>query len=291
MRRLLLLGLLIVAGGLLLRPLSGSISSARIPVGLDRGGGATVLLLGLDRRESEVARTDTIVLVRIGSPGRPTKLLSIPRDLWVGIPGYGEDRINTAYVWGELRHGDGSALARATVEHSFGVGVDRTVVLDFECFQRAIDAVGGVTLDVPRRIVDAGFPAGGGQVEIEFEPGLQMMSGSRALQYVRTRSPDSDFGRIRRQHEVMTALATRLHEPGPALRIGRAVFGCPGARSDVSVADAVWLAALASTGGEPRFHLLDESLVTPSVLPSGAEVLLPRWDRIRPAVAEIFGGG
>lgn len=290
MRRLLLLVLLIGAGVLLLRPLSGSIWSARIPVGLDRGGSATVLLLGLDRRESEAARTDTIALVRIGSPGQPTKLLSIPRDLWVNVPGHGDDRINTAYVWGELRDGDGSALARATVEHSFGVGVDRTVVLDFECFQRAIDAVGGITMNVPRRLVDAGFPGGEGQVELVFEPGLQVMSGSRALQYVRTRAPDSDFGRIRRQHEVMTAVAARMHEPGPALRIGRALSGCPGARSDVSVADALSLAALATIGGEPRFHLLDESLVTASVLPSGAEVLLPRWDLIRPAVAEIFGG-
>jgi hypothetical protein len=125
---------------------------------------------------------------------------------------------------------------------------------------------------------------------VVFEPGLQTMTGARALQYVRIRAPDSDFGRIRRQQEIMSALASRVQDPARALRTGRALFACPGAQTDVSPADAVSLAALAGTGGDARFDLLDESLVTPTVMPSGAQVLMPRWDRIRPAVASILGG-
>ena len=290
---LLLLGLIGV--GLLLHPLGwapGSGLPVRPPVVLERGGGgSTVLVLGLDRRAAGVARTDTILLARVGPPGQPPTVLSIPRDLWVQIPGKGEDRINTAFVWGELRTGNGASLAKRTIEDGFGIRIDRVAVVDFSCFQAAVDSAGGVTIDVPQRLVDEAYPAeAGGVMQLVFERGRQTVNGERALQYVRTRAPDSDFGRIRRQQQVLSAIADRLQNPVVAARVARAVLArCPDAGTEVSLADIVLFGALAAGSGAPRFQLLDESTVTPVTLPSGAQVLQPRWDRIHPLVADIFG--
>ena len=290
---LLLLGL--VAVGLALRPLAWAPAAGlpvRIPVALERRSTtSTVLVLGLDRRGSEIPRTDTILLTRIGPPGEPPTVLSIPRDLWVQIPGRGEDRINTAYVWGELATGNGASLAKKTVEEEFGVRVDRVAVVDFSCFQAAVDAAGGVSVEVPQRLVDDSYPTNdGGTTQIVFDPGRQTMNGARALEYVRTRMPDSDFGRIRRQQQVLAGIADRVHNPVLAAQVGRAVLArCPDAGTEVSLADLAVFGVLGAANGLPRFQLLDESTVTPVTLPSGAQVLQPRWERIRPLVADIFG--
>jgi len=289
---LLLVGL--VGVGVLLRPLAwtpGSGLPVRAPAVLERRSAtSTVLVLGLDRRGSEIARTDTILLARVG-PGQPPTVLSIPRDLWVQIPGRGEDRINTAFVWGEIGGGNGASLAKKTVEDDFGVRVDRVAVVDFSCFQSAVDAAGGVTIDVPQRLVDEAYPTTSGSVtQVVFEPGRQTIDGERALQYVRTRTPDSDFGRIRRQQQVLSAIVDRLHNPAVAARIARAVIArCPDAGTEVSLADVALFGALGVASGPPRFQVLDESTVTPVTLPSGAQVLQPRWDRIRAVVADLFG--
>lgn len=296
MRRLLLF--LFVAGvvAVLLRPLGGSSSLGwplRPPVLVERLGAGNLLVLGLDRRGAELARTDTLLLARVGPPGRAASFLSIPRDLWVPIPGHGQDRINTAYSWGELGGGDGASLARRTVEESFGVRVERVAVVDFACFQHAVDAAGGVTVDVPQRLVDEAYPTDdGGTAVVVFETGQQKIAGPRALQYVRTRAADSDFGRIRRQQQVVGALAARLRDPAAAVHVSGVLLGrCAAAGTDLSPADLAALAAVGGSGGEPTFHLLGESMVSPTVLPSGAQVLMPRWERIRPLVAEIFGAG
>ena len=287
--------ILVLAGvGLALRPLAWAPSTGlpvRLPAVVERRSTTTtVLVLGLDRRGSEVPRADTMLLVRLGPPGQPPAVLSIPRDLWVQIPGRGEDRINTAFVWGELGPGGGAALAKRTVEESFSLRVDRVAVVDFSCFEGAVDAAGGVAIDIPQRLVDPAFPTkDGGAMQVVFEQGRQTVNGERALQYVRTRAPDSDFGRIRRQQQVLAAIAERVHNPILAARVGQTVVSqCPDAGTEVSLADLALFGAMGASG-VPRFHLLDESTVTPVTLPSGAQVLQPRWDRIRPIVAEMFG--
>lgn len=286
----------LVGVGLALRPLAWAPAAGppvRLPVVLERRSTTTtVLVLGLDRRGSEIPRTDTILLARLGPPGQSPTVLSIPRDLWVQIPGRGEDRINTAYVWGEIASGGGGAsLARKTVEENFGVGIDRVAVIDFSCFEAAVEAAGGVTVDVPQRLVDEAYPMkDGGTAEVVFEKGRQALNGERALQYARTRAPDSDFGRIRRQQQVLAAITDRVHNPSVAANVARsAIARCPDAGTDVSLADVALFGGLGVMTGAPRFQLLDESTVTPVTLPSGAQVLQPRWDRIRPVVRDIFG--
>jgi len=118
--RIILLVVALFGLGFALRPLAWAPSAGlpvRLPAAVERRSTtSTVLILGLDRRGSEVPRTDTMLLARLGPPGQAPVLLSIPRDLWVQIPGKGEDRINTAFVWGELGPGGGAALAKRTVE-------------------------------------------------------------------------------------------------------------------------------------------------------------------------------
>lgn len=295
MRKMVLAVVVLVGLGLVLRPLGGAVPtrlSVSAPAVLERRGPVTVLVLGLDQRGSEVARTDTIFVVQIGAAGRPTSVLSIPRDLWVPIPGRGEDRINTAHVWGDLQDGNGVGLTRRTIEQNFGVRIDRAVVVDFACFEKLVDSAGGVPVQVPRRIVDESFPGqDGGPGVIRFEPGLERMTGSRALQYVRTRASDSDFGRIRRQQQVVGALAERMRDPGIAVRVARAFLGCGGSGTDLNPTDLVSLGAIAAGSGAPRVALIDETMVNATTLPSGAQVLVPRWDRIRPLIGEMFGAG
>jgi len=102
------------------------------------------------------------------------------------------------------------------------------------------------------------------------------------------RAPDSDFGRIRRQQQIVSALGQRAKDPRVAASVAQTlVRRCPGSGLDLTTADLLSLGVVAA-GGEPVFRLIDESMVNPTTLPSGAAVLLPRWDVIRPAVAQLF---
>lgn len=180
---------------------------------------ATVLLLGVDRRPDEevTPRSDAVMVVRVDPSRRRVALLSLPRDLWTPIPGHGYNRLNAAYLWGERdgTPGGGLALARATVSNLLGVPIDYGVVADLRGFASLIDAIGGITVDVPAPLVDTRFPTADRRVTtVSFAAGRQRMDGVTALTYVRIRRPDSDFERIKRQQAVLIAIAERLRERG-----------------------------------------------------------------------------
>lgn len=295
MRTLIVFCFILAVTGLLLRPLGGVSSAAwpvRLPTLIEQRGSTTLLAVGLDRRGAEIARTDAMVVVHFGPAGEPTGLLSIPRDLWVTIPNRGEDRINTAYAWGDLKNGDGGSLTRRTVEENFGIRVDRMAVVDFTCFQAAVDAVGGIQVHVADRLVEKGYPVEStGEGIAAFEPGPQVLSGERALQYVRIRSPDSDFARMLRQQQVVSAFASEVHDPGKVLKlVGALTRQCAGSGTDLSPVDLITLGTIAAGGREFKMRMINESMVSPTTLPSGAQVLLPYWERIRPVVAEVIPG-
>ncbi len=176
-----------------------------------------ILILGLDSRAGEgaSARTDSIMLLGIIPAQLQASLLSMPRDLFIDVPGYGSQRINTINLLGEQdAPGSGPALLAASIQATFGVDVDRYVRLDFQGFVRLIDAVGGVTIDVERAIIDNAYPTeDGGTMSIRFDPGLQHMDGERALIYARTRHTDDDYQRAARQQQIISALAGRLFNP------------------------------------------------------------------------------
>lgn len=194
----------------------------------------TMLIVGVDEREAGAqsgVRSDTLMLLRVNPQQGSVALLSIPRDTRVEIRGRGTSKINAAYAHGyqraqELYEGDvtqqesGMALAAETVDAFAqlsvnGVAIDYITQVNFAGFANVIDALGGITIDVPKRIVDETYPTDDyGTMRIEFEPGVQRLNGERALIYARTRHADNDFGRNLRQLQVVYAILSELQTRG-----------------------------------------------------------------------------
>ncbi len=174
-------------------------------------------------------------------------------------------RINTVNVLGEREErGSGPALLAESIDRNFGVRPDRYVRLDFRGFVELIDAVGGITIDVERVIVDNAYPTeDGGVTSVRFESGVQHMDGARALIYARTRHADDDYHRAERQQQVVSALMVRLKNPGN------------------------WPAVLGVLNRyvETDLNLWDMTMLSPSLLLSGGrfERLVIDRDYIRPA--------
>ncbi len=178
----------------------------------------TVLVMGIDARPNEgmLARSDSMILVRLDPQQHVVALMSIPRDLWVSIPGGGEGKINSAFYLGEAAGaGGGPALARQTVSTLLGIPINAHAVVDFRGFRGLIDAIAGITVDVPTELYDPQFPTEDyGYMTAHFMPGPQHMNGDQALIYSRVRHPDSDFQRMRRQQQVMIAVEEALRQQG-----------------------------------------------------------------------------
>jgi LCP family protein required for cell wall assembly len=195
-------------------PLPTAIPEAEDPV--------NILLLGTDARPGEdVSRTDAIILVHLNPRENRVSMLSFPRDLWVDIPGYGHNKINAAYAIGEQRigRGYGPALIKETVGNLVGVPVHHFVLVNFDGFEKVIDTIGGITIDVPKAIEDPLYPvseyAGDNRtMHVSFAAGPQFMDGREALIYARTRHADSDFGRNQRQQQVLMAIFDQVREQG-----------------------------------------------------------------------------
>ncbi|MHC4618032.1 MAG: LCP family protein, partial [Planctomycetota bacterium] len=243
------------------------------------GRRVNVLFLGIDQRpgESMACRTDSIMLVSVDPDDMSASVLSIPRDLWVEIPhpDHEEDRINTAHFWGEEdRPGGGPALAVETVEHNLGVTVHYYVRLDFAGFERIIDAIGGVDIDVP-----AAIPS------LLIEAGSNHFDGERALAYARWRATgDGDFTRMQRQQQIVlavrdkvlgkwNALQMALRAPKLMREVGDALD------TDVPVEVMFRLAEWAQQieREDIRTATIDRTMTTGWMTPRGEAVLL--WDR------------
>jgi LCP family protein required for cell wall assembly len=171
--------------------------SGPVPPAWDGAKRVTILVMGLDYRDWEAGngppRTDTMVLLTVDPLTRTTGMLSIPRDLWVNIPGgFNYGRINTAYQLGETYkypEGGGPGLAMATVEELLGVPIDYYAQVDFQAFEDLINTIGGIDIDVAKKIkVD---PLGDNNNRT-IKKGLQHLNGKLALAYARTRHTEGD---------------------------------------------------------------------------------------------------
>jgi LCP family protein required for cell wall assembly len=171
-----------------------------------------ILVLGVDKRAGGGDQNaDVIIIAHLDLVDHKLSGVSLPRDLQVDIPGVGPDKINGAYNYGVLASPDdpvaGVAKVRDTVESLFGIPIDGYVLVDFSGFSDVVDAMGGITVDVPYEIVDDEYPTEDyGITSIHFDPGLQELDGEQALVYVRTRHADSDDARRQRQLDVIRAI-------------------------------------------------------------------------------------
>ena len=255
-----------------------------------------VLILGIDRRPDEgyATRSDTILLLHADVGAGRMALLSIPRDLWVAIPGQGEGRINAAHLYGELdAPGGGPARAAETVTHNLNVPIHHTLRLDFDAFREVIDAAGGIEIDVPTPIIDDAYPTSDyGTMWVEIPAGRQHMDGETALRYARSRHNSSDFDRAARQQQVLVALAKKVISPSGMLRASRVQRAFQKAvETDLSTRDLFRLALTWQRAGEGGLEriVIDRTLTTPFRTAQGADVLLPRWELVRPLVEARFG--
>ncbi len=179
------------------------------------------LVLGSDRRgDGEAYRTDVIVVVSVNRSTLTVNLLSIPRDLYVYIPGWGMDRINTAELHQtQTRHAAHRlGLLAETIEYNLGIRIDHLARVDFDGFQNLIDLLGGITIPVDcpvtgyQPVPDPAAENGVRWEPFTLEPGLHDMNGAQALWYVRQRIDSSDFDRNRRQQIVLRALWRKARE-------------------------------------------------------------------------------
>lgn len=172
-------------------------------------GQMVVLMMGSDRREGwDMSRSDTLMVAFVDLDQKQIRLLSIPRDTYITIPTSGEQtKINHAYAFG------GVELTKQTLESNFGIKPDYFLDVDFQGFIDVVDALGGITLNVPMKMY---YPDEG----IDLEPGVQELDGSKALQFCRFRSDGKgDLGRVDRQQAFLVALKEEMFQAGTLLKI------------------------------------------------------------------------
>jgi len=258
-----------------------------------------VLLMGIDRRPGEpfISRTDTMMLMSLDPVTESAFVLSIPRDLYVVVPGHGRDRINTAFVYGSTGNNPagGAQLAMQTVEYNLGVPIDHYLLVDFSAVTKGIDAIGGIDVTVPYEIYDPTFP----NMNYGFDPlyipaGQQHLDGATALKYARTRHQDNDFYRARRQQQVVIAVRDKVLGLGFTEMLRQAPFLYQqvdqGLRTDLSLDEIIGLATAAATipSENIRNEVLDQNYVSSYRTPAGASVLVPINETIAPLIQEMY---
>lgn len=245
-----------------------------------------ILVMGLDSRGSEgvVTRTDSIVIIGV-NPGRiDVSMLSIPRDLFVDVPGYGMQRINTVNMLAEVEQpGTGPQLLSQSVTNNFGIGIDKYARLDFQAFTTLVDAVGGVRINVPNTFTDYEYPtAEFGTTEVTFEAGWQDMDGERALIYARTRHADDDYGRAARQQQVLAALARKLLNPFNWAAALNALN--QHVETNLNIIDLIKISPAVLFGGQN----MEQLVINRDYILPGDGYSYPNYDLLQPWIAEHF---
>jgi LCP family protein required for cell wall assembly len=261
----------------------------------------TVLLIGLDYRDWQsgegASRSDTMILLTLDPLTKTAGMLSIPRDMWVAIPGFQHGKINTAYYLGEAYKlpGGGPGLAVKTVEQFLGVPINYYAQIDFGAFVNFIDELGGIKVDVPEKIkVDL---LGDGSSTIKtLQPGIQVLPGEWALAYARNRYTEGgDFDRAKRQQQVILGIRDRilsldmlptLIQKAPSLYQELS----SGVHTNLTMDQVVKLALLAKDVPSESIKqgVLDEKYVLFGTSPDGLSIVIPLPDKIHTLRDEIF---
>jgi LCP family protein required for cell wall assembly len=260
----------------------------------------TILLMGLDYRDwltgDGPPRTDSMMLITIDPVTHTAGMLSIPRDLWVEIPGFEHNRVNTAYFLGESYKlpGGGPALAMKTVENFIGVPIQYYAVIDFHAFEEMIDEIGGIDVYVSETIKISPI---GKESHLLFGGKGTHLNGPDALAYARVRkSEGGDFDRAQRQQQVALAIRDRVlgFNMIPTLvskapKLYQELSG--GIRTNLTFDQMLRLALLAldiPTDNIKKGIISPPDMVQFETLPTGAQVLRPIPDQIRVLRDDIF---
>ena len=256
-----------------------------------------IIVLGSDRRPDwDDWHTDVVQIISIQPLAPAVTVLSIPRDLYVYIPGFWMSRINFADMYGDLYgyEGGGPALLQQTLLYNLGVPVDHYVRTDFDGLIGIVNALGGVEITMHCRLEDHWpYPDENGEYPVKvLEPGVHQMDGETALWYARSRKTSSVFARERRQQQVLQAIWRKarsrdLLSQAPQLwKQFRSMIV-----TDMTFEDMVMLAEIAFRIDEQnvRFRNIGYQHVTSWTTPKGGSVFLPNWEEVGPVVSEALG--
>ena len=179
----------------------------------DKDGITNILLAGVDGNNLDKGnRSDSMMVLTIDEKNNDIRITSLARDTYVQIPGYGEEKLTHAYAYG------GPALLLQTIDKNFGLKIDKYAVVSFSSFEKIIDALGGVEIDVLPK-------------EVSYIPGVnsagkQTLNGAEALAYSRIRYADDAYQRDNRQRTVMQAAYNKISSnPGDLMEIGNTILG------------------------------------------------------------------
>ncbi len=261
----------------------------------------TVLLIGSDKRPNDPGyRTDVLVIVLVNKTQGTVSMLSLPRDLYVYIPGYGYDRVNTASQHGDLMDydGGGMALLKDTIEYNLGITIDRYAKVNFSSFQNIIDTLDGVDIVVDCQLEDYRLKADDlnpnlavNWILVTLNPGLHHMNGSTALWYARSRATTSDFDRNRRHQLLLRAMWQQFQTQNMWATIPDLWDEFQSTvDTDLSLDEILSLVTI-GVNLNPRLiesHYISSRAVTDFTTNQGAMVLKMRPDAIRQIVEEFL---
>jgi len=259
-----------------------------------------VLLIGSDLRSGASFRTDTMVVAILRPNEGQVSLISIPRDLWVYIPGWDNNRINTAYQHGISvgYPGGGPGLLKDTIQYNLGIRIDHTAMVDFDGFRKIVDTLGGVDIPVSCPYTDWKLidPSYNPENENNWflytvNPGVIHMDGDFALWYARSRQKSSDFDRGRRQQEVLRAIFTQALRAGTLTRIPELYNDVKDSvETDLGLGDILQLALYAPkmTNADIRSYYIRPPYVTSWITSGGAYVLSPNQELLSQLLTEAL---
>lgn len=258
------------------------------------------LLIGSDRRPGGSFRTDTMVIAILRPNEGQVSLISIPRDLWVYIPEWENQRINTAYQHGVSVDypGGGPGLLKDTIQYNLGIRIDHTAMVEFDGFRRIIDTLGGVDVPVSCAYRDWRLinPAYDPENEDNWylytaEPGLLHMDGDLALWYARSRQKSNDFDRGRRQQEVLRALFNQALRAGTLARLPELYNNLNDTvETDLGLVDLLQLSLYAPklSSADIRSYYIRPPYVNSWITDQGAYVLLPNEQALQGMLTEAL---
>lgn len=250
-------------------------------------GQVNILLLGSDSRpDGGGFRTDIIVWVSLNPKDGYVSAISFPRDLFVQIPGMGENRINTAFPRG------GFDLLADTFEMNFGVRPDQYILVDFNGFKSVINNLGGINVQAAKNLTDscAKWINASGQCSVG--PGLVHMDGEVALWYARSRYSTNDIDRARRAQEVIEAIFNRLMSLDVILKVPDLYSAYTDyVNTDIKLGDVLSLLPLANKiyeNDDIRNYVIGYDYVYDWVTVQGAQVLVPDKEAIQELIIEAL---